>query len=451
MRYLFKTVSMVMAGLMALPSFALDVESFTLENGMDVYVFEDHRTPMALNMVWYPIGAADEVSGQTGIAHMLEHLMFKGTDTIPPQEFSKIVARHGGQDNAFTSYDYTAYYQKVGVDNLQKMMEIEADRMRGLTFTDKEFLPERDVVAEERRMRVDSNPMSRFYEKLAGVHMEDHPYGRPVIGWMRDIQAYTSTIAHQWYLDYYQPSNAFLIVAGDVSAEEVKPLIEKTYGQIPNTKTVERPQWPVEPLFEKAKVLKHVDETIRVPSFVRMYRTPSYFAGIAGADVVQEDILPLSVLAFALGNGSTSKLYTKLVKEQKIATAASAGYYAGSKGESSFDFYITPADGVKLSEIESAMEKIITDFIAQKDLTEEELTRAKTQFLAADVYARDDIFVTAYRLGKWIVSGGSAETFDDWMKQIEQVQVEDVIRVAEKYLQEPQSTTGYAAASEALF
>lgn len=189
MHRLFNILVIAMAGVLPLPSFALEHEKFTLDNGMEVYVIEDHRTPVALNFVWYKTGAADEKDGQTGIAHMLEHLMFKGTKNIPPQEFSKIVARHGGQDNAFTSYDYTAYFQKVGVANLEKMMEIEAERMRGLTFTNKEFLPERDVVAEERRMRVESKPMSRFYEKLNAVSMEHHPYGRPVIGWMRDIQS----------------------------------------------------------------------------------------------------------------------------------------------------------------------------------------------------------------------------------------------------------------------
>ena len=263
MHFLKKTIGVLMAGLIALPSFALELESTVLENGMEVFVVSDHRTPVAVNFVWYPIGAADEVDGTTGIAHMLEHLMFKGTENVPPQEFSKIVARYGGRDNAFTSYDYTAYYQMVGVGNLEKMMELEADRMKGLTFTDKEFLPELSVVKEERRLRIDSNPLRRFYEQLAAVHMEQHPYGRPVIGWMRDIEAYTVEKAHKWYSDYYQPSNARLIVLGDVTLEGVLPMIQRTYGQVPNTKNVQRPVWNVEPLFEQTRILKHVDEELK--------------------------------------------------------------------------------------------------------------------------------------------------------------------------------------------
>lgn len=451
MRNLFTGFLTFMAGLIALPSFALDVENFTLDNGMQVYVIEDHRTPVAVNFVWYPIGAADEVEGKTGLAHMLEHLMFKGTKNIPPQEFSKIVARFGGQDNAFTSYDYTAYYQKVGVNNLEKMMEVEADRMRGLTFTNKEFLPERDVVAEERRARIESKPLSVFYEKFSAVHMPNHPYGRPVIGWMKDIQAYTAESAHQWYVDYYQPSNAHLIVAGDVTLDTVKPMIQRTYGKVPNTKNIVRPKWTTEPLFEKAKYFKHVDESLKVSQFVRLYRVPSYFAGVAGKPAVTEDVVPLALLSYVLGNGSTSKLYTALVKEQKIATSASVGYYPTSKGESSLSFYITPAEGVTLTVVENALEEELKAFVRTQNLTEEELNRAKTQFLADDVYERDNVFSTARYLGAWVTNGGTAESFDDWIDEMKDVTVEDIFAVARKYLNKTQSTTGYAAPNKGMF
>lgn len=430
---------------------ALEFDTFSLDNGLTVYVIEDHRAPVALNFVWYPIGAGDEVEGKTGIAHMLEHLMFKGTKNIPPQEFSKIVARYGGQDNAFTSYDYTAYYQKVGVDNVEKMMEIEADRMRGLTFTDTEFLPERDVVMEERRLRTDSKPMARFYEKLMHLHMPHHPYGRPIIGWMKDIQGYTSEMAHDWYKQWYQPSYATLIVAGDVTLKQVKEWVSKTYAQVPNTKEITRPTWSVEPLFEKPKRVEHIDAEIKVPAFVRLYRTPSYFEGIAGEAVSQKDILPLSLLSYVLGSGSTSKLYKTLVKEQKKAVSVSTHYASISRGESSFDFYLTPAEGISLSEAEKALDIELQRILAEKDISEEDLERAKTQFLAADVYGRDDLFVTTYHFGRWLSSGGKAEHFDDWMEEIKEVSVEDLFRVAHTYFNDQQSTTAYAAASKDVF
>ena len=266
---MFKKFTLFTLALMPLSAWGLDFENFKLENGLDVYVIEDHRTPVVVNFVWYKAGAGDEEEGKTGLAHMLEHLMFKGTENIPPQEFSKIVARHGGKDNAFTSYDYTAYFQKVAKENLPKMMEIEAERMTGLTFTDQEFQPERDVILEERRWRIDSKPQNKFFEEFAHYSLPNHPYGRPVIGWEKDIKNYTYEMNHDWYKKWYQPSNAILILIGDITTAEAKPLVEKTYGQVPSTQKIEHEPWTVEPLFKEAKRFKKIDQDVNLPFFVQ--------------------------------------------------------------------------------------------------------------------------------------------------------------------------------------
>ena len=421
----------------------------TLENGLKTYIVEDHRAPVVVNFVWYPIGAADEIPGKTGIAHMLEHLMFKGTEDIPPQEFSKIVARYGGKDNAFTSYDYTAYYQKIGRNHLEKMMQLEASRMRGLTFGRKEFEPERNVVTEERRQRIGTNPTARFYEKLMHVHFPDHPYGRPVIGWMEDIQNYKVDDARAWYDTYYQPGRAIVLVVGDVTPDEVIPMLENTYGQLDAGEVIDRPIWNIQPRQKKTKWLKEVDAQATVPLGVIIYRAPSYFGGVAGENVPEEDILPLALLAQVLGGGTTSLLYEAFVKEQKIAVSASASYNPYSRAESSLDIFLKPAPEVTLSDIHDAYDAVVKNFL-KKGVDPEHLARIKTTFLASDVYARDDMFMTAYRLGLWLTLGGTTDTFDAWMAKLENVSVADVMRVARTYLVAP-DTVGYLAASENLF
>tara|TARA_R110000868_G_scaffold262401_2_gene521145 strand:- start:126464 stop:127819 length:1356 start_codon:yes stop_codon:yes gene_type:complete len=445
-------ITAAILALIAPTAWGLDFSKYTLKNGMDVYIIPDHRTPVVVNFVWYKAGAADEKNGQTGIAHMLEHLMFKGTKHIPPQEFSKIVARNGGQDNAFTSSDYTAYFQKVAKENLPRMMEIESDRMRGLTFSDAEFLPERDVVMEERRWRIDSKPQNRFYEELMYKHMPNHPYGRPVIGWKRDIEAYTADVAHDWYKRWYQPNNAFLILVGDITEEEAKVLVEKTYAQVPSTKEITHDEWIVEPLWSEAKRFEKVDPEIQVPTWVRTYRAPSAFAGIAGQKTGTEDFLSLTLLADVLGGGSSSILYEKLVKEMKLADAVSADYNAVARGESTFDIIITPKEGVQLSRIESAYEEVLVDFLKNGlSGSTDALERAKVRRVSSDVYGRDDPFSAAYVLGRWLVAGGLADNYDDWLSDIKLVTKQDILSVAGQYLKKSQSTTGVLVSDSTQF
>ncbi|MEM8921547.1 MAG: pitrilysin family protein, partial [Pseudomonadota bacterium] len=296
-------------------------ETFSLDNGMQVVVLPDHRVPVVTHMVWYRVGAVDEAPGKSGIAHFFEHLMFKATDEIPAGEFSKIVARNGGQDNAFTSQDYTAYFQRVAKDRLPMMMRMEADRMTDLQLTDEEVLPERDVVKEERRQRTDNNPGALLWEKTAAALYQDHPYGVPIIGFMDEVEELTREDALDFYAQWYGPENAVLIVAGDITVEELRPLAEEIYGVIaPKGDLAERAIPEVEPLPASVDV-EHVDPKVRQPSFSR------YWQGVSVAD---DDADALSVAMELLGGGRTSRFQRALVEEQGVAVSA----YAFSSSDS---------------------------------------------------------------------------------------------------------------------
>lgn len=426
-----------------------DFSHFQLTNGMNVIVLPDHRTPVVVHSVWYGTGSMDEPEGKTGIAHMFEHLMFKGTEKVPPQEFSKIVAKHGGQDNAFTSRDYTAYFQKIGVKNLAPMMEIEADRMSHLKLTDTVFQPERDVVMEERRMRTDSQPTQRFFEKLIRAHYPTHPYGHPVIGWAADIQGYTVAMAKEWYKTHYGPNNATMILVGDITPEQAKPLVEKYYGPAKKVPLPPREN-PIEPLRADETRLKEIDSDVKVPVFYQIYRAPSIFAGVAGAKPNLKESLALMLLAEIFGGGPTSHLYENLVKEQQIADAASADYDAVTRAESTLDIFVQPKPGITLDKIEAAVQKEIAAFI-KTPVDQTELDRARIGMLADDVYGRDDPFNNVYELGNWVMAGGKAEEFDDWRDAIKTITPSDITAAAQKYFITPGRTTGWLAATEADF
>ena len=422
---------------------ALNYETFTLENGLKVVIVPDHRSPVVVHSVWYRAGSADEPSwrkNKTGIAHMLEHMMFKGTDKIPAGEFSKIVARNGGRDNAFTSYDYTAYYQKVAADRLDLMMEMESDRMANLNINDEIFQPERDVVIEERRWRVDSKPKNRFYEELMATHFKVNTYKNPVIGWRKDIDGYTVKDAIDWYKDHYTPTGAIMILVGDVTKDKVEKMVRKHYGPLAERKIPE-PVIPTEPLFDAPRELKKVDAEVKVPVFYRLYRAPSMFAGLAGDAETIKDTVALSVLADVLGGGTTSRLYTQLVKELKIADAASASFDAIGRAESSIDMFIQPKPDKTLNEVEAAAIKEIKK-LKTKKISHDELERTQAKMLASVVYAQDDGFNVAYRLGRWLIAGGTPENLEDWQQVLKNLTPADVQRAAQKYLVIKQSTTG---------
>ncbi|MGH6929019.1 MAG: M16 family metallopeptidase, partial [Dongiaceae bacterium] len=293
--------------------------TITLDNGLQVVVIENHRAPVVTHMVWYRAGAADEVPGKTGIAHFLEHLMFKGTKTVPPGAFSEMIARLGGSENAFTTQDSTAYFQSVAVEHLEEMMRLEADRMVNLVLTDDVVLPERDVILEERRQRIDNEPGSQLMEMMRASLFLNHPYRLPTIGWENEMQGLTTADAIAWHKKWYAPNNAVVVISGDVTLAQVKPLAEKYYGVLP-AQTVPARHRPDEPMQFAPRRVTLEDGRVQLASWSRLYQAPSYHRG------AKEHAYALEVLAEIIGGGTSSRLYRSLVVEQKVATSAGAGY-----------------------------------------------------------------------------------------------------------------------------
>jgi zinc protease len=329
-------------------------ESFNLKNGMQVVVIPNHKIPEVSHMVWYKVGAMDEMRGKSGVAHFLEHLMFKGTKKYRDGAFSKIVALNGGKENAFTGHDYTAYFQTISKDKLPLVMELEADRMRNLILSEDDVEKELQVIIEERRMRTDNEPRALLREQLYAALFQNHPYGNPVIGWMHEMENLTREDAIKHYRTYYAPNDAILVVAGDVTVEEVKKLAQKYYGKLKKSDMPKRPEL-LEPPQRAARSLVMEDERVKEPEWWRVYYAPSY-----NQDKT-EMYYPLTVLSKILGEGNLSRLYQKMVVEKKISTVVGTSYSGLSRGPGDFTFYALPAKGVELSEIEKAINAEIED------------------------------------------------------------------------------------------
>lgn len=411
--------------------------TFNLDNGMEVIVVPDNRAPVVTHMVWYRVGAADEPKGSSGVAHFLEHLMFKSTEKIAVGEFSKIVARMGGQDNAFTSQDATAYFQRIAKDRLADVMEMEADRMVNLRLTEKEVLTERDVILEERRSRTDNNPGAILSEQMDATLYYSHPYGTPVIGWMHEIEALNQQDAIDFYKKFYAPNNAILVVAGDVTEDEVRRLAEETYGKVPANNGMklkrERPQEPPQLV---ARRLTLNDPRAGKASLHRSYLTPSYVtAGKGEAEA-------LDVLIQILASGSTSRFYKKLVVEKQLASSASGWFYGDGYDSGKVGFYAVAADGTKLETIEAEIDALIADVI-ENGVTEGELKRAKNILSAEYIYGIDSQQSLARRYGWAAVVGQSVADVESWPDDINAVTAEQVRSAAEKYLKITHSVTGY--------
>jgi zinc protease len=431
------TVSAVFVFLAAAPSGlcakVFDPKTFTLANGLQVVVISNHRAPIAIQMVWYKIGAADEPAGKSGIAHFLEHLMFKGTKTVPPGEFSKIVARNGGQDNAFTSQDYTAYFQRVAKNRLELVMRLEADRMTGLTLSDREVLPERDVVLEERRSRTDNNPGAQLYEQSQAALYLHHPYGDPVIGWKSEIETLSTEDALAWYRKYYAPNNAILIIAGDVTVDEIKPLAEKYYGPIPSRAVPPRIRLREPPhLAARRVVLK--SPQVRQPSWSRAFIAPSSNTAKNG------EAAALQVLAEILGGGPTSRLYRALIVVGKIAASANAWYSANALDLGTFGLSASPRPGGKIKGLEAAMMAEINRLLAD-GVTEDEVARAKKALRAGAIYVRDSLRAGPNIIGRALTSGRSIADVESWPERIGAVTREQVDAAARAVLREKNSVT----------
>lgn len=410
---------------------------FTLSNGMQVVVIPDHRSPVVTHMVWYKIGAADEQRGVSGIAHFLEHLMFKSTDKIAVGEFSKIVGRLGGQDNAFTGHDATSYFQRTAKDRLPTMMEMEADRMVNLRLDEKEVLTERDVILEERRSRIDNNPSSLFDEQMNAALYLNHPYGVPVIGWYHEMAKLSRADAMDFYKRAYAPNNAILVVSGDVTNDEVKALAEATYGKIPsNPKVNSKRVRPTDPPQIVARHIDYKDPRAGNSSFHRYYVAPSYVTAKPG------EAEALDLLMKIAGAGSTSRIYKKLVVQDKIASQTSGDYAGYGLDGGTISLYATAADGVSLPKVEAAIDEVLADLVAN-GVTAGELERAKSSFLADYIFESDNQATLARRYGWGLTVGRTVAQIEAWPEAISKVTADDIKKVAALYLDLRHSVSGY--------
>jgi len=409
-------------------------ETFTLANGMEVVVVENHRVPVVTHMVWYRVGAADEGPGETGIAHFLEHLMFKGTKTLKPGQFSETVARNGGQENAFTSSDYTAYYQTIAVDRLPMVMEMEADRMTNLVITDKEVEPERQVVLEERRSRIGNEPGSVLGEHVNASLFLNYPYRNPVIGWEHDIEALDINRILAFYKRWYAPNNAILVVAGDITADELKPLAEKYYGTIPAQPAVQRMR-AEEPPQKAARQVTLKDKRVRQPSWRRTFLAPSLQWGD------KQYHYPLEVLADVFGGGASSQLYRSLVVDKKLAISAGAYYSGSGRGPGRFTVYASPRPGTDMAKLETAVEEEIR-LIVENGPKEEDVRRAIERMQSEAVYARDSLSGGARAMGAALAAGLSIDDVESWPENIAKVKTEDILAAAKAVFNINRSVTG---------
>ncbi len=442
MRLILTTLALV-AGLLTTPAQAEgEVTDYTLDNGMQVVVIEDHRAPVVVHMVWYRTGSADEPPGKSGIAHFLEHLMFKGTDDMEPGELSRVVEANGGSDNAFTSSDYTAYYQRVAADRLGLMMRMEADRMRDLVLSEEDVATERDVILEERATRTDSEPAALFREELRAALYRNHPYGTPNIGWRHEIAALDRDDALAFYRRYYAPNNAVLVVAGDVEPEAVLALAREHYGPLAPTEGLEARVRPQEPPSRAARRLTYADPRVAQPYLIRSYLAPERDSGD------QEEAAALVYLAEVLGgSGATSVLGRALEFDSQIAVHTSAGYGATSLDTTSFGLVVVPADGVSLDEAEAAMDATLAEFM-ETGVDPEQFARIQMQIRASEIYALDDVGDIADRYGRALTSGLNVADVEAWPEVLQAVTPEDVMAVAAEVLDERRSVTGWLVAED---
>ena len=405
---------------------AAEVQEFKLDNGLKVVVQEDHRAPVVVSQVWYRAGALDEVNGKTGVAHVLEHMMFKGTKSVPAGKFSRLIAAAGGKENAFTAQDQTTYYQQLEKSNLPLSMKLEADRMANLNLTDEEFAKEIKVVMEERRWRTEDKPQSKVNEQFNSTIYHVHPYGRPVVGWMNDLENMTADDAREWYKTWYAPNNATLVVVGDVNAQEVLKLAKQYFGPLKShALPARKPQVEPEQRGERRVVVK---AQAKLPYVLMGFHVPS----LQDAD---KDVEPyaLEILAGVLNGNASARLNQNLVRQSQIAVDVDAGYDMVQRGRQSiFVLDGTPSEGKTVAELEAAIlnevEKIKTGGV-----TEEELQRVKAQVIAADVYQRDSMFYQAMQIGNLETAGFSWRILKDYPAKLQAVTAEQVQTVAKKY------------------
>ncbi|WP_370160283.1 M16 family metallopeptidase [Limimaricola soesokkakensis] len=411
------------------------VTTYTLDNGLEVVVIEDHRAPVVTQMLWYRTGSADEPQGASGVAHFLEHLLFKATDDLEAGEFSATVAANGGSDNAFTSTDYTAYFQRVAADRLPLMMEMEAERMNDLRLTDEDIETERQVIIEERNQRTESSPGALAREQMTAAQYLNHPYGAPVIGWMHEIEGLGREEVRDFYETYYSPNAAILVVAGDVEPEEVLALAEEHYGPIPAEPDLPERARPQEPPQRAVRRLSYADERVSQPYLVRSYLAPERDSG------AQEKAAALTFLAEILGGSSfTSVLGEELVFERDIALHAGAGYDGMSLDDTTFSLSVVPKPGVSLEEAEAALDAAVEEFL-ETGPTAAQMQRIRTQIGASEIYARDSVEGLARRYGAALSQGLTVEDVQAWPEILQSVEAEDVVAAGRELFDPDRSVT----------
>jgi zinc protease len=411
------------------------VVEFTLGNGLQVLVIPDHRAPVVTQMIWYKVGAADEPRGSSGIAHFLEHLMFKGTDAIPPGQFSKIVARNGGEDNAFTNHDVTAYFQRVAKDRLPTVMAMEADRMANLRLSEEDVTTERNVILEERRSRVDNDPSSILQEQMMAALYANHPYGIPIIGWSHEIAALDREDALGFYKRFYAPNNALLVVAGDVEPDEVRKLADETFGKLPPHGSLNGRSRPQEPEHYAPVKVELEDARAGRMTVQRYYLTPSYASAAPG------EAEALDLLMRIAAAGSVSRLYKRLVIEQKKAASAGGWYSDSGLDNGRVAFYAIGAEKVSPADLEAAIDGVIAE-LRETGVTQAELDRARSAYLAEFIYTQDSQSRMARHYGWRLATGMTVADVAAWPERLKQVTVDDIRAVARKYLVEKNSVTG---------
>ncbi len=418
----------------ATSSFAADkifnAKSYMLDNGLQIVVVENHRAPVITHMIWYRVGAADEPRGQSGIAHFLEHLMFKGQKhevlgDLKSGEFSKIVRARGGNDNAFTSQDYTAYFQSISSDEIERVMTMEAGRMRGMDIPLDEFNSEKKVIMEERRQRTDNDPRAQMSEQMREALFPNHPYAIPIIGWMHEIEGLTHKEVMDFYDKYYAPNNAILVVSGNVTGEQVHEIAQRTYGIIERADTPDRERTKSPPFIAKTAVmLEH--STIKQPVFRRTYR-------VASARQNKQESLALEVLEDIIGGGATSRLYKSLVIEQKIATGISMSYNSAAWNDGTLSIAATPVSYDKIDDLKGAINAELLKLI-NDGVTDSELSESIIRMQSEAIYARDSLSGPAMILGYSMITGASLDDVENWAQDIKSVTKQQVQEVARKYL-----------------
>ena len=415
-----------------------NVQEFYRDTGLQVIVIENHKAPIIQQMLFYKVGAVDEKPGQGGIAHLLEHLMFRGTTKVDGQLFNQILEQNGAESNAFTAQDITAYYQFMDISRLELAMFLEADRMQGLDLNKRNFKTERDIVFQERKQRVDNNPTALFFEKVRAVLWQEHPYGKPVTGQDREIDNLTQNMAKEFYESYYAPNNAILILSGDIEPQVAKSLAEKYFGEIEPRKVGLKADFPkLDKQFDARLEMKLPQ--IKAERMVKLYVAPS-------VNLDKTEVYPLMVLAAYLGEGETSKLYKKLVLQEKAALGVSVSYDYASRSYGGFSISATPKEDIKTEDFEAALNKAIKQAVAE--ITIEEIEKTKAKMLAGQVYLRDNPNDAAYIVGAMAAVGMSVEEIENHAENIRKVSAAEVRQAAKKLFGGAISVTGIVKPAE---